>query len=398
MPTIQILKPTDQPTGQKRLLQELRAALDDPRFNRAYLSVAFARKGPLLKLRAAIQDFRNRGGQIEAIFGTDLRGTTVEALTEAMAQFDRVAVVHSPGRFQATFHPKVYVFVGADRARFIVGSNNVTPGGLETNYETAVLIEVDRVEEADLFEQLMDLWRDADRMAIVVDGDRLEGLQQAGLLGTEKDRQAQGGQGRVREGRRAFEIEFPEIDVVPPEPLPPAERSRRRPQEAAEEPTRLGAHGLVIEVIPHHNGEVFLSYSAVRQDPQFFGFPFSGQTVPKIAGNAPYPQREPDPVVDVYVYDDQDAVVESLVDYGLNTVDYEERHEIRITISSPVAREIPERSILVMQESNEDRIDFRLDFYPPGSPEHQRLLGILRTSGQAMPSGGRPNPRRFAWL
>ena len=53
-------------------------------------------------------------------------------------------------------------------------------------------------------------------------------------------------------------------------------------------------NGLVIQVTPHHNGEIHLSKIAVNQNPTFFDYPFTGMTVPKKAGNPTYPQRVPE--------------------------------------------------------------------------------------------------------
>jgi hypothetical protein len=153
---------------------------------------------------------------------------------------------------------------------------------------------------------------------------------------------------------------------------------------------------LVIQIVPHHNGEVFLSKLAVNQNPSFFGFPFAGQTVPKKPGNPPYPQREPDPITNWNVYDKRDRLLISLDNHPLNTVYYERKGEIRITIPPEVARQIPARSILSMlRPSGNAEIDYQCDVFPPQSPQYAALHAACT---EAMPAGGSGAPRKFGWL
>ncbi|HVD38997.1 MAG TPA: phospholipase D family protein [Solirubrobacterales bacterium] len=60
----------------------------------------------------------------------------MEGLTLAISLFDEVWVFHDPGA--RTFHPKVYAVEGDKSAQVVVGSGNLTKGGLFTNYEAAV--------------------------------------------------------------------------------------------------------------------------------------------------------------------------------------------------------------------------------------------------------------------
>ena len=128
----------------------------------------------------------------------------------------------------------------------------------------------------------------------------------------------------------------------------------------------------------------------------FFGFPFQGQTVPKTVGNQAYPQRTPDPVTDWKVYDRQGRVLRSLEDFRLNTVYYELKGEIRITIPPDVARQIPHRSILVVTRGTPDSgLDYQCEVFPPNSVQYQSLRQVCT---ETMPSGGSGTPRKFGWL
>jgi hypothetical protein len=152
----------------------------------------------------------------------------------------------------------------------------------------------------------------------------------------------------------------------------------------------------VIEIVPHANGEIFLSKLAISDHPDFFGFPFSGATVPKKAGNPSYPKRVPDPVADWTVFDASDRVRRRLTNFALNTVYYEKKHEIRITVLSVVAAQIPGGSVLHMTRAEPTSgLDYVCDVYPPGSPSFTLFRRICTTS---MPSGGPGPGRRYGWV
>lgn len=399
MPHIEVIRPTDQPTGRRRLLTELRKSLEDDAFVESFWSVAFARLGPLTKLQPSIESFRLRGGRLEVIVGIDHLGTSQEALELAAGVTDRLAIVHAPGRFRATFHPKIYVFTGPREALFILGSHNLTPGGLETNLEASILIRLDREAETALYDELMSLWTESNSLAVEMNRAHLAELTRAGLLRSEAARQRSGEEGYVPEHPAALSFHFLEPHYTPPEPLrqPEPRRRRQAPDQRSAFPTiaGLGARGLIIQIFPHHNGEVFLSKTAVGQDPAFFGHPFTGWSQPKRESNQPYPQREPDPLVDLNVYDDSGQRIAMLHNYRLNMVDYTRKDEIRITIHQPVAALIPALSILVMQEAEDEDLEYTMDIYAPGSQEYQDLLNHCN---QRMPSGGARVARRFGWF
>lgn len=152
---------------------------------------------------------------------------------------------------------------------------------------------------------------------------------------------------------------------------------------------------------PHYNGEILLSKIAVDQNPTFFGYPFTGMTVPKKAGNPTYPQRVPDPIVNIYVYDNTGALVNTATNYPLNTIYYAKKSEIRITITPSilsalnVAAITTNYPILVMTTSTIIGCDYELSFYAPGSAIYNDYLSVCN---QSLPSGGKPISRKMGWL
>ncbi len=190
---------------------------------------------------------------------------------------------------------------------------------------------------------------------------------------------------------------FPARGVAPPSPIPARVARAARPQPLRPgSPTDKGlaAKALVIEISPHHNGEVFLSKIAVNQNPEFFGFPFTGHTVPKRARNPAYPQRVPDPAVQITIFGRR-GVRRVIDQFGLNTVYYATKSEIRITFSQEWLALVPPSSLMVMRLTDEPSLDYELEIHPPGSERYDEYLAACN---QTMPSGGARRARRMGWL
>src|SRR5712691_1940463 len=103
------------------------------------IAVAWARFGGLARLEPFIDGFRGRGGVVTGILGIDEGVASRPGLRKAVEMLDRVFILHDPsGR---TFHPKVYLAEGEDKAVLLVGSSNTTAGGLFFNYEASLEAE-----------------------------------------------------------------------------------------------------------------------------------------------------------------------------------------------------------------------------------------------------------------
>lgn len=99
------------------------------------IQVAYAKSSGVDLLTAALQTFRGAGGYLRVLAGIDQKNTTAEALYKLTQLCDELYVVHDTA-FAQTYHPKIFVVRNADQAWVAVGSNNLTRGGLCTNYET----------------------------------------------------------------------------------------------------------------------------------------------------------------------------------------------------------------------------------------------------------------------
>lgn len=128
--------------GKQALAEELNVRLRDKRYRTFRFAVAFARWSGLHLLDPALRSFAERpGNKIACLVGVDLGGTTIEALTYlSELPHSRVRVVRS-GMPQVVFHAKVYAFEGPTHWTLILGSPNLSTGGLWSNIESYVLIE-----------------------------------------------------------------------------------------------------------------------------------------------------------------------------------------------------------------------------------------------------------------
>ena len=84
-------------------------------------------------------------------------------LLEAVESKGRILVFHNPLPY--TFHPKMYLFKSSTAAEVLIGSGNLTEGGLFTNYEASVrltfdLADAEEVTALESFESTLDKWVD----------------------------------------------------------------------------------------------------------------------------------------------------------------------------------------------------------------------------------------------
>lgn len=368
--------------------------------------MAFAKSGPLLRMQSLIEGRRRSGLTIEAIIGVDQMGTSAQALNFALEHFDQTFVTREPN---LTFHPKMYAFEGPKAARVFVGSNNLTVGGTETNFEAAVCIDMVLPSDAALFQPFTDCWKQLLPKSCPatkeLSASYLSDLIRDGAVpdeATMRRRASAGGSARgssklLRSG----------LKVKPASSLPPRKPAKVKSSTApakgglskivtAAVPNiadPYGAVGFAIQIKPHHNGEIFLSVTAALQNPKFFRWPFTGLTVPKKGSNVAYPQLAPDPRVNVTVYGAALAPLLQLADYSLNTVYYDRNSEIRVT-ASPLVGVVPDYSVMIMRQSEVPNIDYDITIHTPASPD---FAAWVAACNQSMPSGGK-QPRKFGWF
>lgn len=120
---------------------------------------AFASQAGVNGLSKHIAAAKKHLNIITIVTGVDQKGTSKEAL-EALLNLKINAFVFYQPSF-TIFHPKIYLFEGADKSELIIGSSNLTSQGLFTNVEASLLVSIDNSIEADrkIVDQLKDYFK-----------------------------------------------------------------------------------------------------------------------------------------------------------------------------------------------------------------------------------------------
>lgn len=181
-----------QPFGEVRLGEFLLGHLADPQWTAFRAAIAFVKRSGTQFIRPALRDFSGRA-QVRISVGVDLYGTSKEGLNDLLEATagGQLFVYRNDGPY--TFHPKVYVFKSAQRADVLVGSGNLTGGGLFTNYEASLAASLDLAVAEDtaflqVVEATLDAWSQPQQgVCYVVTPELVEQLVAAGLVRPEAE-------------------------------------------------------------------------------------------------------------------------------------------------------------------------------------------------------------------
>ncbi len=181
-----------QPFGAVRLGEFLLGHLADPQWTAFRAAIAFVKRSGTQFIRPALRDFSARA-QVRISVGVDLYGTSREGLNDLLEATvgGEIFVYRNNGPY--TFHPKVYLFKSAQRADVLVGSGNLTSGGLFTNYEASLVASLDVAvaEDAALLqvvEATLDAWSQVQQgVCYVVTPELVEQLVASGLVRSEAE-------------------------------------------------------------------------------------------------------------------------------------------------------------------------------------------------------------------
>jgi|GEM_PF-383615 len=179
-----------QPFNAVRLGTFLQEHLSDPQWTTFRAAIAFVKRSGTQYIRQALLEFSDRA-EVRLSVGIDLNGSSREGLRDLIdaTPNGQVFVYRNNGPY--TFHPKVYLFRGGDRADIVVGSGNLTGGGLFTNYEASLVATLDLTLPADaefllLVEQTLDSWSEPQQgCCYLLTPEFLDQLVAAGLVRSE---------------------------------------------------------------------------------------------------------------------------------------------------------------------------------------------------------------------
>lgn len=156
-------------------------------------AIAFVKRSGTKHIQTDLAAFSRRAN-IRISVGIDKGGTSLEGVT------DLIAAIGSKGglwvfknKRGSTFHPKTYLFKNAFFADLVVGSGNLTEGGLFTNYEASLRVKLDLSDASDAaflktVESTLDQWSTATvGLCLPLGRSLVDVLHAAGELPTEAE-------------------------------------------------------------------------------------------------------------------------------------------------------------------------------------------------------------------
>lgn len=141
------------------LSEAIRAGLEASRS--VCMAYALVSLGGIDSIKEALHEFLKKGGKAKLLIGVDLP-TSPEALDELVDLRDQYKGQIDLKRFQSSenriFHPKLIIFNASTRtSSAIVGSSNLTHGGLAQNWEANIQVSGSGVEAfSGYFDELFD--------------------------------------------------------------------------------------------------------------------------------------------------------------------------------------------------------------------------------------------------
>ncbi|SDN51168.1 PLD-like domain-containing protein [Fictibacillus solisalsi] len=129
-------------------------------WNSFYCMVAYAKSSGVLRIEPSIRELKDKGTKCYFVVGIDQKNTSYEALEQLHELVDELYIYHNED-INSTFHPKIYLFENDEKAVVIVGSNNLTGGGLYTNNEQSIEYSMDLRLKEDLlnYQMLLDTYK-----------------------------------------------------------------------------------------------------------------------------------------------------------------------------------------------------------------------------------------------
>jgi hypothetical protein len=410
------------PDGNRRLGEILRAEFAAA-WTRVWFAVAYLKVSGIQHIYDVMSAFaQSPNKSVRATIGIDQHGTSYEGLAtllNVVGPNQELFVCYNPRSKAAapspTFHPKIWLFHGGSAAKLLTGSGNLTQGGLYTNYEVGIVqdLNLDKAADQALFhnaEAVLDRWANVARGDVRrLDLTLLNELYDANLVMSEDEiRRASRNSARTRVlagkragptvvGSSAFTGEDFEVAPAPPanwQPTAPPQRNIPATAPRALQNSVLPQHRVFyIHLNKAAKTEIYLAQAPLRDDPAFFGLPFTGRTEPRSANNPPQPQADPWPLSDVAIHDSAGAVTRTA---GVRTKMWQymegtnANKDVRIYLTAELQRLIEEGSVCVMERDPRPGIDYAISTYAPGHPDFARYDAACNTP---LPN----STRRYGW-
>lgn len=149
------MKVINQIPGQTSLYEEISSNLKSGYFDEFYVLMSYMTWNGLSLFNEELERFYDSGGKLNFIVGLGKEGAEIDALRYLKDRMpDANFNAFSANNPAYVFHPKLYILKSKDRIVSIIGSNNLTEGGLFRNSELAV-----KIDEPKSAELLLDVWK-----------------------------------------------------------------------------------------------------------------------------------------------------------------------------------------------------------------------------------------------
>lgn len=148
-----------QTLGNSPLNEEICKALTSGKYTTFRILVAYVSWGGLQLIHKEIEKFYDNGNKIFMIVGIGEGVSEPDALRYLMQRFTKAAiyVFHVPLAY-FTFHPKMYILSNRQESLILIGSNNLTTGGLLSNSECCIKLLVNHREDSTLYNNINEIW------------------------------------------------------------------------------------------------------------------------------------------------------------------------------------------------------------------------------------------------
>jgi HKD family nuclease len=126
--------------GGRNLNDFLEDAINEGANGTLRIAVAWAKRSGIARIQPHLKRLTDAGGRVELIVGISEGGATRQGLELALVVASSVHIFHDVAG--STFHPKVYQYDDGEKVHLLVGSQNLTAGGLFHNYEAGIELQV----------------------------------------------------------------------------------------------------------------------------------------------------------------------------------------------------------------------------------------------------------------
>lgn len=338
----------------------LNQLLSSGNYTKLKIVVAFAKQSGIGRLFNNLMNYRNSGGNLEAVVGIDHRITTYQALQQLSTLSNNNLFIHHD-RGATDFHPKVYIFEKDNSPEAIlIGSSNLTTGGLYANYEANVLLSPQSTQDdagflTDINSFYNSLLRDTNTKKATA--NLLSQLYTQGLI--------------IDETRtRSFAAIANRISNIP-------FTGRKRTIRVPVSPIRPQTVSLAIpsafvmtlsafDVSPRSQDPVILiPIRALQQSPSFWEWPYSFT----LSGGG-YPARYANAIVNLPRLPSQRIIIRLYY--------YDRKKEFRLQCE-PIKRNGHPGDIVLIEKLTTEQVEYEITLVPASSVGYRKQLALCRT-------------------